>query len=313
MKSSAKITARVSLDRVRLSCFSEDGYVPLARNLGEYSRVGKPKPIDKSQARNPARKKHEVCENFKVIFNYFHDVSGNKLRICTGRRRSASYAPSLILIFDSSYSQTLLYKDVESALSSFQKFEGISFRVTEVHVAVDLSAPIGTGLYEMISKSIRAGKKGKPSDKYKYETSRIFGSPRSATQLSLYDKARDQWDKYGIDLKEDVVRIESRLLKIGHFKGFPRSLKEIGKMNWAFLHPAFFSFHRPTRKLKHLLNKQELNFPIWELRDLVMERFGITSSNFYRDYVRDEKRFSIPVVKALARYQWNPMVKKQKP
>ena len=210
---------------------------------------------------------------------------------------------TLVLIFDSSYLQPLLYRDVENVLLSFNQIKGISFSVTEVHVAIDLSARKGTGLYDMIFNSIRAGKKGKP--KYHYRTSVVFGSPKSFTQLSLYDKAREQWDRHGIDLREDVIRVEPRL-KVGRLKDFPRSLKQIGKVNWAFLLPAFFSFHQPTRKLKHILNQHELDIPIWELRDLVMDRFGIRSSNFYRDYVKEVKWLSKLVAGALDKYRWKP-------
>lgn len=313
MKFSHSIEASVSLDKVSLSSSTTDPFVDLDPELAEYKREAWRKPASTRTKPSHEKKTHQICENYKWIAIYFHRRSRNRLRICTGKRRNSSFIPSLILIFDSSFLQPLLYKDVERVLLSFQQRKGISFSVREVHVAVDLSAPKGTRLYDMIFNSIRAGKKGAPSDDYDYKTSKIFGSPRSASQLALYDKWQEQWDRYRIDLREDVVRVEPRL-KITQHRGFPfpRSLREIGGMDWSFLHPALFSFHQPTSKLQTLLNQQELGRPIWELRDLMRERYGVTSSNFYRDCLKDEPRFSKLVAKALAKYRWNPMARLSK-
>jgi hypothetical protein len=192
-------------------------------------------------------------------------------------------------------------------------------KVAEVHVAVDLISDEHRFLFREMKKIVKFGKKVKPrpikrkgnvkivSSKKIGRSTKYYGSTKSGNWAILYDKTRQMKEVFKRILRKYVCRVEFRM-KPSRMKNFVETLEDLGTYNFGTLIiPKLFSLHRHKALLDEKLamigvsSKQ----PLWKLRDIMRDRFGVTSSNFYVNYLEPHP-WSKRIVKGLEEFRWCP-------
>ena len=213
----------------------------------------------------------------------------------------------MMIYFGSGYLTPLRYKDVVEVEKQIKEKHNICLRPSNVHLAIDIMHPNRIGLHKRVCRAICAGNKRIIEMR---DTSLIFGSTKSSNQIVVYDKTKQLKEKNIMTLSYDVSRVEMRM-NIHRMGNFATTVEELGKLDWSFLYGKYISFHQPNERLRELLNKKDLQKPIWEIKKIIRDRYQIKSSRFYRDYLKPHKWFSEPVRKALIEFRWNPSDRKE--
>jgi hypothetical protein len=288
--------ARVKLDKLALSARGKGQiYYPYQDGLPNYHYDGFFNPnVDKVEDRTVF--KYENVVKFK------HAENGNRLIVCNKRIKDAPNASPLYLIFYTNYDHIISYSDVHLVVKHFRQFH-VNLRVSQIHLATDLISDQRAGLYASVIGAIKPGFKRQPSRIY--DTSVYFGKAISSNALIVYDKLVELAKEKGIHLPGDVCRVETRL-KPPKLFNFVQTIEDLVVQDWSFVYPKYFSLHQLKPELEKGMESIgiECGKPIWELRDKMEDRFGIMSSNFYRDYLMDHSSFSGPVRDALSDYRW---------
>ena len=240
---------------------------------------------------------------YKNVIKFQHIETGNPLIIYNHRKGRFRRASPLYVIFYPRPFQPITYPEVCEVVRFFWGQCGVKLRVSVVHLAVDLMVREKNNLYRKLTHALKPGGKSKPSDRYPFSI--YFGEPPSSNQLFIYDKGRQLLKEKGIMVPGDMVRIESRF-HVPQMKSFPRTIDGLAVLDWSFLWPNYFSFHDLTTDFMLKVNFAEESWrqPIWKLRNIAEEKFGMTSSNFYRSCLVDHPRLSDPVRQALAAFRW---------
>ncbi|WP_319405696.1 hypothetical protein [uncultured Desulfosarcina sp.] len=252
------------------------------------------------------KKKHKSVSKYLTVIKYKEPNTGNILIICNRKKGKSWAASPLYLIFYPSFPHPVLYSHVKAIERFFLDECGIKLRVSAVHIAVDIIDEGNRDLFRQVVRSIKPGTKRKPCKLCKrYKGTRYFGHFRSSNQLIVYDKSRQLRRKKGIVVPVGRVRVECRL-KPPQLFDLPSTVNELANFDWSMLMPRYFSFHIPTSKfmLKMNMAGESWRRPIWRLRDLAWELFGITPSNFYRDCLMEHTQFTKHVAEALANFRW---------
>jgi hypothetical protein len=256
---------------------------------------------------DPAKNEEDdqTLTKYEKVVMYENMRNGNSLLICNQRKKKCYNASPLYLIFYTSYFHTISYQGVKAVEKFFEQYCSTRLRLSQIHLALDIISATEIDHYEEVIRSIKPGKKPKADLEKEYKTGIYFGSSKSSNYLHVYDKAQQMWDVYGLRIEGDVVRIELRL-RIPQLNNFIQYTGDLAVCDWSFVYPKYYSFHQPTNRLKRKLKLHGIDWsrPIWELRDIMEERFGITPSNFYRDYLMDHPSFSDLVRDALSNYRW---------
>jgi len=288
--------ARVKLDKLALSARGKgQTYYRYQDGLPNYHYDGFFNPnIDTVEDRTVLK--------YENIVKFQHAESGNRLIVCNKRIKNAPNASPLYLIFYTDYDQKISYRDAYTVSKHFHQFH-VSLRVSQIHLATDLISEQRMDLYHSVIRAIKPGFKRKPSKIY--DTSVYFGKAVSSNALIVYDKLVELANEKGIHLPGDVCRVETRL-KPPKLFNFVQTIEDLAVQDWSFVFPKYFSFHQLKPDLKKGMESIgiECRKPIWDLRDIMEERFGIIPSNFYRDYLMDHPLFSDPVREALSDYRW---------
>jgi hypothetical protein len=240
---------------------------------------------------------------YKSVIKFQHKETENPLIIYNQRKRKFRRASPLYVIFYPRPFQPITYPEVFEVVRFFWEECNVKLRLSVVHLAVDLTVKEKNNLYRKVIHALKPGGKRKPSDRYPFSIH--FGKPSSSNQLFIYDKGRQLLVEKGIEVPEDMVRIESRF-HVPQMKNFPRTINGLAEMDWSFLYPNYFSFHDLTSDFMLEVNfaHESWRQPIWKLRNIAEEKLGVTSSNFYRSCLVDHRRLSDPVRRALAAFRW---------
>jgi len=290
--------AGVKLDKLALSAKGKGQiYYPYKDGLPNYKYDGRFKP-DKDKVEDRTVFKYENVVKFKHVDN------GNRLIVCNKRIKDAPNASPLYVIFSTAYDHLILYRDVYPIELYFRNINH-SLRISQIHLATDIITDQRTDLYHSVIRAIKPGFKKKPYDDYTYDTSMYFGKAVSSNALIVYDKLVELAKEKGMHLPGDVCRVETRL-KPPKLFNFVQTIDDLAVQDWSFVYPKYFSLHQLKPELKKGMESIgiECRKPIWELRDIMEERFGIVPSNFYRDYLMDHPLFSDPVRDAVSQYRW---------
>lgn len=249
------------------------------------------------------KKKSRSIIKYLNVIKYKEPNTGNVLIICNQRKGKYWAASPLYLIFYPSFPHPVQYSHVKAIEQFFYEECGVKLRISVVHLAVDLIDEGNERLFLEVLRSIKPGTKRKPYDYYPF--SRYFGHPQSNNQLVVYDKSRQLRVVKGVMIPEGRVRVESRL-KAPSLFDFPLTVDELAIYDWSSLMPRYFSFHILSSKFMLQANMagETWRRPIWRLRELAGDLFGITPSNFYRDCLMEHPTFSDPVRAILAAYRW---------
>jgi hypothetical protein len=240
---------------------------------------------------------------YKSVIKLKHTETGNPLIIYNNRKKKFRRASPLYVIFYPRPFQPITYPEVFEVVRFFREECGVKLRLSVVHLAVDVTVKEKNKLYRKVIYALKPGGKSKPSERYPFSI--YFGKPSSSNQLFIYDKGRQLLVEKGIEVPGDMVRIESRF-HVPQMKSFPCTIDELAEMDWSFLYPNYFSFHGLTTDFMLKVNSagESWRQPIWRLRKIAEEKFGMTSSNFYRSCLVDHRRLSDPVRRALAAFRW---------
>jgi hypothetical protein len=307
-----KLTANISIDKLifsvpeRHEVFYDSHLVPNYR-FEQYLRVGENYKLSKED--------EDLPRKYKSIAFFYHKATGNRLRICSNRKRKHGYISPLYIIFDSSYEHPLSCDEVFPVRDYFKEKHNVQFRPSEVHIATDLIGLKNSGLHDLATRSIKAGKKGAPTQ---IRNGNLYFGGRKTTRKTerppvlpvivvVYDKARELWEVKKIRVPNDITRIEVRL-KITRLGNFATTLEELADHDWSFIYPKYFSLLAPTymlkRKLRH--KPKQLLLPTWLLKKSMRKDYGAWPSNFYRDLLKEHPQLSNLVRQALADYRWCP-------
>jgi len=252
-----------------------------------------------------------LSRKYRSIGVFHHQTTGNRLRICNQRKKHPYISP-LFLIFDSSYKYRISGEEVFPVQEYFLQQHNLHLRPSEIHLAVDIAAPKGSGIHDIVGRSIRAGKKGAP-DHIEVDTL-YFGKLNSPSMVVVYNKAQHLRQMKGLTVPTDLSRIELKL-KIPRLGNFLATLDDSAVQDWSFVYPKYFSLHQPNHRLRGKLRDQpkRLLLPLWVLKQVMEEEYGVWPSNFYARYLEDHPRLSAPVRQALSRYRWCVDSEKDKP
>lgn len=288
--------ARVKIDKLALSAGGKGQiYYPYQDGLPNYHYDGFFKPdLDKVE--------DKTVFKYENIVKFKHAENGNRLIVCNKRIKDAPNASPLYLIFYTEYDHLISYRDVYPVELYFKNSKH-SLRISQIHLATDIITYQRTGLYASLIRAIKPGFKRLPSEIY--DTSMYFGKANSSNALVVYDKLVELAKEKGKHLPGDVCRVETRL-KPPKLFNFVQTIDDLAVQDWSFVYPKYFSLHQLKPKLEKGIATIgiECKKPIWDLRDTMEEKFGITPSNFYRDYLMDHPLFSNPVREALSEYRW---------
>jgi hypothetical protein len=295
----------VSIDTVSFSSIRTRSNVFLSGDLGDYefrSFIDTVKKGRKEKAKKPKNK--EKGGRYKLRHIYRHKRTQNRLTVYTKRKKPSILIPSVYMTFGSSFRHHLRYEEVKNVLRILGKAFATEFRPSEAHIAVDFISAKVSGLHDELLRSLYSPKKRSIR---RFGRTLTMGSSNSSTQVEGYDKARQLKKKKKVILSVDVSRIETRL-KITKLLNFSQSLEDLGELDWSPLVAKHITFLKPNRRLKRLLGDEASTSSIRKLKKMAAKH-GVTS-NFFRDYLAEDKRFSRAVIRALAAYRWNPVSKK---
>ena len=103
-------------------------------------------------------------------------------------------------------------------------FHGADFRISEVHLAIDFVNQQNIDLNDRISLRIKPGKKRTFKQ---IDTIRIYGAPRSACRIEIYDKGHQLRTVKGFNVAEDICRVEVKM-KMPGLGNYISSLEQVG-------------------------------------------------------------------------------------
>jgi hypothetical protein len=300
MVSIKKVQANPSIDLLSMTTSINVGDIePPDRIVGYVHR--KDIPIGVLHDKNSNT--HELGEKYELLSIYRHQKTGNRATLCSRRKIEGKHnIPSFKVSFESSYTHPLKYKDVKKAVRKLREMYGAQFRPAEVHLAIDYMLHHPSDLHERICLRLKPGKKR--TFDFKGTTHR-YGAPSSACRLEIYSKTQQLFSVKNIKVSGSISRVEIRM-KIPRLGNFVTSLEDIGDANWSWLYGPHFSFHFPNVRLIDLIGKEATQKSIWELREMMKEDYGVTPSNFFRDYLKGHRWLSKVTRKALDDYRWNP-------
>lgn len=211
--------------------------------------------------------------------------------------------PPIVLRFDANYGKTIGYDDVKRITDHLETSYGYKFRVSNIHLATDISSKKHIGLFKKIRNTFRIEqqKSYRPTDTYK--TGFQFGTKDSRVTVVVYDKTVQMLDEKGIDIGRDVTRVEARFF-LCRKNNFIRTLDELADHDWSWVYGKVFKFQIRTAKLNRELHRlgENRHQPLWDLRDIMIEQ-GKTSSNFFKCYLKDHPKAEM-VRDSLANFKW---------
>ena len=300
------INVTVSIDGLVMDCTSRIDDLKLS-NLTKITNYNLKKVIPIKDLTHTWKEiqKRTICRKYNLLYHFENPDTNNKLWVCANRKNNQGekhLLPSAMLSFGSNYFHPLKYEDVSKIVAGLEKKYNVGARISIVHLACDFQHNQKINLHKRVLRSIKAGKKRKPTC---IGTTRYFGSPTSSNQIVAYDKILQLNEKKGKKIDGDISRVEIRM-DVHRMNNFVASLEEVGSCNWSFLYGKYLSFHHPTNKLKKILGKNDSLLPVWEMKNIADKRHKIKPSNFYRDYMREHKWFSSALRNALDTYRWNP-------
>jgi hypothetical protein len=302
MSSLKQTKINISVDLAAFSSAINIGEITPPQQMGEYQH-NRNYLLEELNKKKKNQNTYKPCHYFKMIAEYFHSKTGNRATICYKRKnfKEKDLIPSFKVTFESSYTNPLDYTDVEKAVKDL-KCLGADLRVSVIHLAIDFVNQQPIKLHEKICRRIKPGKK---STFKEFDTTHYYGYPSSACTLAVYRKTKQLHEKKKIIIPEDICRVEIRM-RIPRLKNFVSSLEDVGRFNWLWFYNRHFSFHYPNHKtLGRIGKKQATKKTIWELRDFMVKKIGITPSNFYRDYLRDHSVLATLTIKALDKFRWH--------
>ena len=306
-----KIGVRISIHNLSLDSSKRIKDISISRETtyGNYV-FNQIRPLDPLQKRLKKEGKRQLCENYKWRFEYKHRQNGNYMWICFKRENPVEkrhLVSGMMIYFGSGYLTPLRYRDVVEVENQIKDKHNICLRPSNIHLSIDIMHPNKIGLHKRVCRAIYVGKKRILEMK---NDSLIFGSTKSGNQIVAYDKTKQLEEKNIMTLTYDVSRVELRM-NIHRMGNFAITVEELGKLEWTFIYGKYISFHQPNERLRELLTKKDLQRPIWELKKIIMNRFQIKPSMFYRDYLKPHKWFSEAVREALIEFRWNPSTNKE--
>lgn len=243
-----------------------------------------------------------VCK-YEYIRKYKNPRS--TLIVCTQRKKGFNKISPMYLIFYTRYYSKITYSDVKK-VEVFFKDLNVPLRVSIIHIALDIITE-RIEAYNNVIMSLKPGAKRKPSRIYESETEdgMYFGEFGSRNHLLVYDKTKQMSHVKGINIERYVCRIELRM-RMHQMQNFIRTIDELADHDWSFIYDKFYSFHYRKDKLKKQIKAvgEEWRKPIWELRNIMEDEYGIYPSNFYRDYLIPHPKLSYMAKEALKNYKW---------
>jgi hypothetical protein len=276
--------------------------LPGFRYLQHIDTKGPVSNINNNEIADSKKNKYENVNRFE------HVDTGKFLTIYNLRKRHKIISP-VYMFFSSEFYHNFTYYDVYGIEKYFKQMN-IPLYVSEIHLALDIIKKTQNGLYHKIIMSLKPGSKRRPNNhpKLQHETCIYFGELSSGNYLVVYDKGEELRSKYGIAEERDICRIELRM-KMHKMNNYMRSIHTIDDLatyDWSFVYGRFYSFHHRCKELKQELRDigEDWQQPIWDLRDIMLEKCEVYPSNFYRDYLIDHPVLSVKVRKALAEYRW---------
>ncbi len=244
---------------------------------------------------------------YKKIIQYKHTETGSSLIVCHRRKKDFKNISPIYIIFYTDYFHKITYPAVIE-IERFFKQLNIPLRVSIIHLALDLISKDKIGLYKKIILAVKPGSKREPTRVC--ENGVYIGKYKSSNQLLIYDKG-EELRKEGINVKEDICRIELRM-RMHQMNNFIQTIDDLAVYDWSSVYPKYYSFHFRTNELKKKIKPigEDWRSPIWELRDIMEDEYDMNPSNFYRDCLIDHPQLSISIPKALKRYRWKNDVSK---
>lgn len=300
------LSVTLLIDKYSASPVLNIGEISAPKQMGEYE-IHREYPISVLHKRNDEI--NRPCQSYRFLAVYFHKRNEYRATLCFKRKRNHYHVPSYFVSFESSHQHPLEYFDVNEAIQDLRRSFKSDLRTSEVHLASDFKNPRNIELNKRICLRI---KPGKMQTKNVIETSFYFGAVGSPKRITVYDKAEQLLVKNGVDIDEDTSRVELRIKMKGRDNKLNiKNIEEAGYFDWSIIYNKQFSFHYPNKKLIAKIGNQAKWMDIWELRDCLKERYGITSSNFYRDYLKEHHWLSSIHKTALKEFRWNPYTKQE--
>jgi hypothetical protein len=244
-------------------------------------------------------------EKYTDLNSFRHKVTGNLLGILRPRRKTGSPISPLILSFGAPNFGPISCEEVFPVRDHLLRKHNLHLQPDEVVLIVAIRAPKGTGIHEMVVKSIVPGETWQPYSRLG-ENCWVSDRRNSPSRLSVFGLAKELPFGLEADLKHDFCIIKL-LFRLAGLKGMPTTLEELALHDWSHVYGKCFSLLEPTELLKkHDGYKTMTNAPISELQRFMETRHGIPPSDFYRDYVQDHPLLTDLVRDALAAYRWCP-------
>jgi hypothetical protein len=265
----------------------------IGKNKAEHSKE------DALDATEP--QKFERCHHYMWRHILENESNGNLLIACNYRISKVHLVPAIYLQFFSSIDSPLSRRDVEKVLEDLEKRRSLNFRISGLHLAIDLIHPTNNDLHKRVNRAINFKKKRTFSAIGSMTTG---GSPRSSNRISSYNKTEQLREEKGIAKKEAISRIEMQMHphRMGNFVS---TMDDLKKRGWALpLYGRYFSLDSPCPALRPLLGKGFMKIAIRNLKGELINRRVAVPSNFHRDYLQEHKLFGPMVRKALARFRW---------
>lgn len=242
--------------------------------------------------------------NYKKVVKY-KKRNGNLLFIFNLRkkRKGCAFIAPLYVVFLTGYYNKINYQDVYDIEQFFMKICNTRFRISKVDLALDIISKKQINLYEKVIRTVKPG--GRQRYPSRIEPNGIyFGIVKGRWILIIYDKTKQMKEKHGIDIDSDVTRAELRL-KVPQLKNFVLTIDDLATYDWSDIYGKYYSFHRIKPGLKSQLRSinEPWRQPLWDIRDIMENRFNKTHSNFYRDCLTDHPMAGA-IRTALANFKW---------
>ena len=225
---------------------------------------------------------------------------GTVLKVFSKRRDKHSPMPPLVLIFQPNDGDRVSCKDVFSVRDHFLKEHNLPLRPDEIQLVVEMEALEGTGLHDMVTKSLITGKARRPYNRVGKKLILDMDSPNRVVLTHLVERCPVGFRSY---LCYDWSVLKMRIA-LDHLKDSPATLEELAGHDWTHVYGEYFSLLQPTELLrKHDGYRKTTDAPIWDLEECMDTRYGIPPFVFYRDYVQDHPLLTDLVRDALAAYR----------
>jgi len=202
------------------------------------------------------------------------------------RIKEKKYNRGLTLIFDAAPTTRQIFPTKVEAVEHFFGELGFGLYPSYLHLATDYTVDDKT-----VKDAIRTPHRVFPKE---IEGDLIFGSRKSAFQVSVYDKAREMKLKKGIKLtRTEVKHYYASLRKHGL-----NSLEDIRNKRWLFQLDCF-SFRQPNWALKNRFRRSSLlGQPLWKIK------WALKEPAFWRDYTEELRDLMEPTRALFRNWQW---------